>query len=465
MEVENAVGVTYYHSGCFCFEFVDPRARDNEPMLKFSVPVVDYGQRAVISKELERYLTNPKFICSEIFDLQRFFSESHSGLACHETTTEKEDQNEKLKSDENWKRDGNGQTKDGMSGREAKRESITTVSDLQDKASLKQKAECRNSQPQSQSYRTPRTATCYSSATISSRAKHMLDLSQTRVRNFDGEEKSDYLKEQSQDKPNGSSKQPVVNVNNISMNNSPQFVPLKFKYSQGSVGHGSLSNSLTSITLCDDYVDDECLENRKKTAISLDETNLCRKSPAISLDDVKLKTVSGESNANHSFTKHPRNEGDENNNYQTQNSCGDSAVVTVSAFRSKKVSANLEAETQGKISKRITSLSPRAAQKHVQLVLKRVCLLDGNIQERKTINQAQRMIQNRAKTTASSTRSASVTPRPSTSSMATLSLDGTVLNDQTSNRKANGEQQSIWIRRIHELILQRQDKFPFVPDW
>ena len=311
-------------------------------MFCLCVSILDYGKRPVISQELEPYLTDPKFLCSEIFDYQRFLSESHSGFPqkalWDEVSTKKDEKSE------NQKKDENGLNNDKISASQniAKRENTKAVSDQQDKVSTQNKPELRNSQTQTPSQRTPRSAACYSTGTIASRAKLMLDLTQTGVKCTDNGQKTGDLKPQSHDESNGSSQQPVVNVNNISLNNSSQLVPSKFKYSQGTFVNGSATNSLTNITVLSD---DECLECRKKTPISQDEINLCpppipsiRKSSAVSLDGIKLKTLYGENNANKTSTKLHKDDGDENNNHQ--NGCVDSGSVTVATFRSRNGSAN-----------------------------------------------------------------------------------------------------------------------------
>ena len=123
---------------------------------------------------------------------------------------------------------------------------------------------------------------------------------------------------------------------------------------------------------------------------------------------------------------------------------------------------------------RIAALSPKSTQRQVQLVLKRICLLDANIQERKTISQAQRMVLNRARTAATSARSTSITPRPSTSNVTTLSLDGNVLSEQqqstekltgrSSSSGLEGYMNSYYRNKTNGQMFQIGDLLPAVDD-
>ena len=299
---------------------------------------------------------------------------------------------------------------------------------LDSKKSLKQpKAESQSAeQDQQPSHRSLRATTCYSSATIASCAKRMLNVSQT-------------LKQQSQGKLDGWTEQSVVNVNNISFKNaSPQMVASKFRYSQGSAFSGGSAKNINSIRFQDVPSDSESQENRKRTPVCLDEINL-QSPPQIP----QVRTSSADSNQNSdcgnasvsilmSSSKECKHSGgDENNNVEH-----DTVGMSVSTFRTKNVSQNLDIDDEEGLSSRTTTLTPNSAQRQVQLVLKRVCLLDPNMQERKVISNAQRMIQQRAQTAASSSVRITDISRPSTSSnVTTLSMDGKLLGDEQQVEK------------------------------
>ena len=114
----------------------------------------------------------------------------------------------------------------------------------------------------------------------------------------------------------------------------------------------------------------------------------------------------------------------------------DTVGMAVSTFRTKSVSQKLDIDNEEGLSSRTTTLTPNSAQRQVQLVLKRVCLLDPNMQERKVVSNAQRMIQQRAQTAASSFGRITDISRPSTSSnVTTLSMDGKLLGDEQQPEK------------------------------
>ena len=306
--------------------------------------------------------------------------------------------------------------------------STTGKNTFENKKSHKQpKAESQNAeQDQQPSHRSLRATTCYSSATIASCAKRMLNVSQT-------------LKQQSQGKLDGSTDHPIVNVNNISFKNaSPQLVASKFKYSQGSAFSGGSAKNINSIRFQDVPSDSESQENRKRTPVCLDEINL-QSPPQIP----QVRTSSADSNQNSdrgnasvsilmSSSKECKHSGgDENNNVEY-----DTVGMALSTFRTKNVSQNLDIDNEEGLSSRTTTLTPNSAQRQVQLVLKRVCLLDPNVHERKVISNAQRMIQQRAQTAASSSVRITDISRPSTSSnVTTLSMDGKLLGDEQQLEK------------------------------
>ena len=334
---------------------------------------------------------------------------------------EEEDENHKTKEEISAKPKPQSST-DQISKRP---KSTTGKNTSESKTSHKQpKAESQNAeQDQQPSHRSLRATTCYSSATIASCAKRMLNVSQT-------------LKQQSQGNLDGSIEQSIVNVNNISFKNtSPQLVASKFKYSQGSAFSGGSAKNINSIMFQDVLSDNESQENRKRTPVSFDQIN-----PQSPPQLPQVRTTSADSNQNSDCgasvslllpkeCKHSG--GDENNNVQY-----DTVGMAVSTFRTKNMSQNLDIDNEQGLSSRTTTLTPNSAHRQVQLVLKRVCLLDPNMQERKVISNAQRMIQQRTQTAASSSVRITDISRPSTSSnVTTLSMDGKLLGDEQQPEK------------------------------
>ena len=306
----------------------------------------------------------------------------------------------------------------------------------------------------------------------------MLNISQTRnaSKNCEG---SDFVtKQQSQGKLDGSTEQPAVNVNNISFKNAtPQLVASKFRYSQGSAFNGGSTHSLNSITFQDVPNKDESQGNRKQTPVCLDEINPqippVRTSSANSNKNSNPKQcASGDTTVSvllSSGKECRQSGGDENNNVEH-----DTAGIAVSTFRSTNMLGTLDIDNEESLSARITTLTPNSAQRQVQLVLKKVCLLDPNMQERKIISNAQRMIQQRAQTAASSSGRITNISRPSTSSnVTTLSLDGKLLEDQQQAEKLSarsglsgleGYMNSYYKDKTNSHSFQIGDLLPAVDD-
>ena len=339
-----------------------------------------------------------------------------------------EEENENHKTKEEISTKPKPQSSTDQTSNNKRPKSTTGKNTLENKKSHKQpKAESQNAeQDQQPSHRSLRATTCYSSGTIASCAKRMLNVSQT-------------LKQQSQGKLDGSTEQPIVNVNNISFKNaSPQLVASKFKYSQGSAFNGGSRKNINSIMFQDVPGDDESQGNRKGTPVCLDETNpQCPPQiPQVRMSSADSSQNSDCGNATVSVLMSSSKEskhsgGDENNNVQY-----DRVGMAVSTFRTKNLLQNLDIDNEEGLSSRTAALTPNSAQRQVQLVLKRVCLLDPNMQERKVISNAQRLIQQRAQTAASSSARITDISRPSTSSnVTTLSMDGKLLGDEQQLEK------------------------------
>ena len=426
----------------------------------------DCGKRAVISKDLQRYLSHPKGLCAEIHDFQKFLCESrpgHTQQVCENDTAKNEEEDESHKTKEEVSAKPKPQSSAAqISNRRPK--STTGKNALESKKLLKQpRPESQTAEEDQQSnHRSLRTPTCYASGTIASCAKRMLNVSQTRNAN------KIYVENESQGKLDGSTEQPVVNVNNISFKNaSPQLVASKFKYSRGLAFNGGSTHSMNSITF-QDMPNDESQGSRKQTPVSLDEIN-----PKIPPQIPLVRTSSADSNKNSvcdntsvaallSSAKQCRQSGgDENNNVEHDR-------MAVSPFRVKSVSQNPDIESEESLSARITILTPNSAQRQVQLVLKKVCLLDPNMQERKVISNAQRMIQQRAQTAASSSVRITDMSRPSTSSnVTTLSMDGKLLDDQQQPEKMSGLEgymNSYYREKTNSHSFQIGDLLPTVDD-
>ena len=171
--------------------------------------------------------------------------------------------------------------------------------------------------------------------------------------------------------------------------------------------------------------------NLKKTGNELQCVFRSDQSPKCLDNFSQVRTTSADSNQNSDcgntgvsvllpYSKECKDSGgDENNNVQY-----DTVGMAVSTFRTKNMSQNLDIDNEQGLNSRTTTLTPNSAQRQVQLVLKRVCLLDPNMQERKVISNAQRMIQQRAQTAASSSLRITDISRPSTSSNVTTLSNG-----------------------------------------
>ena len=420
----------------------------------------DHGKRVVISKDLQRYLSHPKGLCAEIHDFQKFLCDSrpgHEQQVYKNDTARNEEEDESLKTNEEVPTKHNPQSSTAQISNNKRPKSTTGKNPLEGKKFLKQpKSETQTAEEdQLGSHRSIRTTTCYSSGTIASCAKRMLNVSQTRNGN------KIYAENESQVKLDGTTEQPVVNVNNISFKNaSPQLVTSKFKYSRGSAFKGGSTNSINSITF-QDVPNNESHGSRKHTPVSLDEIN-----PKIPPQIPPVRTSSADSNkysicGDTSMTALLSSGCDENNNVEHDR-------MAVSPFRAKNVLQNPNAESEGSLSARIATLTPNSAQRQVQLVLKKVCLLDPNMQERKVVSNAQRMIQQTAQTAASSSVRITDISRPSTSSnVTTLSMDGKLLDDQQLPEKMSGLEgymNTYYREKTNSHSFQIGDLLPAVDD-
>ena len=313
---------------------------------------VDYGKRAVISRELAAFLTQPGSKCEEIEDLQEFIAQSHPVLpaaACSPATQKEE-----------------GPVYNALDSNGNKPQVKATQTQTDEGTKPSQNRTYANSAPATGG------RASYSSATIASKAKRMLHLAHAQNK------RPHIIKDYDEDPPHNGQTETlqnghtiVINVSNLSLNRTDT-------HSKQTGNTALTAPSISSVISQDGSNDSTNMDeqHRKISSYSMDERHLhpagtgsgggefssIRKSSTLSLDE-RRDQLPGNHKHDEVFVTALKDFRDTvKNGYLHQNGQSDHRLSHSGVRRTSQ------------------DIDPSVpSQRHVQLVLKRVNPIDANL--------------------------------------------------------------------------------------